>query len=262
MTRIRLWPGRQGTLTATFTVASTEADFRFDVHAEGHWQATRRGHHDPAASATCHVIDETKRLAAEHSVLAAAELQHRVNALLGRPRQLPETTVSLNWAHVHVHVDPETHQVAHTRLRLRARAQTQWELKQMTMAQAETYRDQLRDDPNLILAQLLLHSPQAITQETLEIIPQIARSVAAYAPGAMWVQTALLLDKWFADLPADAKRFIIDRLSTTLTEFGGEAIAQRLRDTHAASVPTEHPTQREGSDRRPAGLNGYDHHSG
>ncbi|MER5991535.1 hypothetical protein [Streptomyces viridosporus] len=261
MTRIRLWPGRRGTLTATFTAASTDDDFRFDVHAEGKWHTTRR-HHNPAAAATCHVIEETKRLAAECSILAAPELQYRANALLGRPTLLPESTVRLDWARVHVHVDPEDQHAAHTRLRLRARAQTQWELRQMTITQAETYRDQLREDPNLLLAQLILHSPQAITQQTLELIPQIAQSVAAYAPGASWVQTALLLDKWFADLPTDAKRFIIDRLCTTVTEFGGEAVAQRLRSAHAASASPSHSAWAEGSDCGLVGLNDHDHGTG
>ncbi|MET9834785.1 hypothetical protein ABZ078_37150 [Streptomyces sp. NPDC006385] len=125
------------------------------------------------------------------------------------------------------------------------------------MAQAETYRDQLREDPNLLLAQLLLHSPQAVTQQTLAIIPEIAKSIAAYAPGAAWMQTALLLDKWFADLPADAKTFIIDRLCTTVTEFGGETVAQRLRDAHGARVSTTYPGPAENLGSRPGGLNGH-----
>lgn len=256
MTRIRLWPGRRGPLAADFTAASTDEDFRFDVHAEGQWRAPRRGHHNPAAVAASHVIEETKRLAAECSILAAPELQHRVNARLGQPRPLYGTTVRLDGARVHVHVTPETQHAAHARLRLRARAQTQWELRQMAMTQAETCRDQLREDPSLLLAQMLLHSPQLITQQTLDIIPQVARSVAAYAPGATWVQTALLLDQWFGNLPADAKRFIIDRLCTTITEFGGEAVAQQLRIAHSSPTPTDHPARTEGTESASASLNG------
>jgi hypothetical protein len=60
-----------------------------------------------------------------------------------------------------------------------------------------------------------------------------------------WMQTGLLLDKWFADLPHDAKKFIVDRLCTTLTEFGGDAVAQRLKHAHGMPAPTARPVPSE-----------------
>lgn len=122
-------------------------------------------------------------------------------------------------------------------MRLRARARADWELKQLRVPQAAAYHDQLREDPTLVLAQLLLESPEAVTEQIVTIIPKVAEQVAAYAPGVAWVQIAYLLGERYGKLAPDAKQFVIDRLCTVATEFGGERIAQRLKDARGVVTP-------------------------
>ncbi|MEU8975629.1 hypothetical protein AB0D11_41615 [Streptomyces monashensis] len=233
-----LWPRsrRQGLFSLDFTADSTDQGFRFNVSAEGQWRNTSR-HHNPAAAASCHVIDEVAQLAATCSILAPAELQNRANARLGQSVPLTERGIRLNWAIVHVHVTAEDMDTARNQTRLRARIRMERELEQLQMTQALVYRDHLREDPTLVLAQMLLTSPETVSDQTIDIIPKLAEQVAAHAPGAAWVQTARLLDKWFGGMAPDAKRFIIDRMCTVAAEFGGERIAQQLQDVHQATSP-------------------------
>ncbi|MEU3620408.1 hypothetical protein ABZ725_50335 [Streptomyces sp. NPDC006872] len=219
-----------------FTAPSADQGLCFAISAQGQWRDAGR-HHDPGAVAALHIIDEVTPLAAASPLLAPVILQHRVNALLGHPRRLAGTGIRLNWTTVHVHVDPEDTRTAHTRTRLEARRRAEWEAKQLRMAQAVAYRDQLREDPTLVLAQMLLDAPQTVTDQTISLIPRIAEQVAAHAPGATWVQTARLLDAWFRDMAPDAKRFIIDRLCTVAAEFGGEYLAEQVEKAHRSDIP-------------------------
>ncbi|WP_406382090.1 hypothetical protein [Streptomyces sp. NBC_01618] len=225
-----------------FTAASADEVFRFAVQVEGQWRRRgRRFHHAPEAVAAAHVIDEFTKMAAACSIVTAVELQHRANVRFGRRVDLPGDRVRVDWATAQVYVSPEDLHVAQSRIRLRARARTDWELKQLRVVQTVAYRDQLREDPTLILAQLLLDSPAAVSDQTLAMIPKIAAHVGAHAPGAAWVQTAHLLNEWYGGLAPDAKQFIIDRLCTVAREFGGERVAQRLKDAHRIAADSPAP---------------------
>lgn len=214
-----------------FTAPSADQGLYFHISAQGHWCA-KKGHHDPGAAAAVHIIDEVTRLAAACPVLVPAALQYRANAQLGHPTHLADCQVRLDWATIQVHVDPDDACTAHQRARLAARQQAEWETRQLRMSQALTYRDHLRQDPTLVLAQLLLDAPQTITEQTIALIPKIAEQVAAHAPGATWVHTARLLDTWFRGLAPDAKEFIIARLCTVATQFGYEDLAEQVKSAH------------------------------
>ncbi|MEU5038706.1 hypothetical protein [Streptomyces rubiginosohelvolus] len=195
--------------------------------------------------AAAHVADVFAKMAATCPIVTAKDLQLRANARLGRRMDLPGDRVRVNWATVHVSASPEDVHMAQDRVRLRAQARADRDLRQLRFVQTLAFRDQLREDPTLILAQLLLDSPTAVTQQTLEMIPKIAAHVSSYAPGAAWVQTAHLLNEWYGGLAPDAKQFVVDRLCTVAGEFGGERIAQQLRDAHQGAtdsfVPSEGP---------------------
>ncbi|WP_131589640.1 hypothetical protein [Streptomyces seoulensis] len=222
-----------------FTAASADEGFRFAVHVQGQWRRRGRRHYAPAAAAASHVIDDITKLAAGFSILSPTALQERANARLGRPARLPSEGVSVTWALVQIHVTPEDLEAAQSRIRVRAQARADAELKQLRITQAAAYRDQLREDPTLALAQLLLESPEAVTEQTVTIIPKIAEQVAAYAPGAAWVQTAHLLAEWYGTMPPDAKQFVIDRLCTVASEFAGEEVAQRLKGVYGSPTGDE-----------------------
>lgn len=255
MSRTWPWSARRGCFSVEFTAASADEGFRFSAQVEGQWRRRGRRHHAPAAVVASHVIDEFGKLAAGCPIVAPTELQHRANALFGRSVNVPGEGVRMNWATVRVHVSPEDLHLAQSRVRLRARARADWELKQLRVVQAAAYRDQLREDPTLVLAQLLLESPEAVSNETLTMIPVIAERVAAYAPGAEWVQTARLLNEWYGGLAPDAKQFVVDRLCTVATEFGGARIAQRMQDAHGAAAAPPSPAE-EPAHESSTGLSG------
>jgi len=244
---LRRWAPRRGPVEAPFTVESADEGYRFDVRTEGEWHRTGR-HRDPAAAAARHVIDEVARLASTCSILAPAELEYRANACLGRPVDLPEAGVRLMWAAVHVHVAPDDLHDARAHLRARARARAAHQEQQLRIAQAVAYRDLLREDPTLALAQMLLENPTAVNGQTATLVEQLSQCVATYAPGAAWVETAQVLQESFGNLAPDAKQFVVDRFCTALTEFGQKRAAQRIRQAHgftetAPVTPAEPPVR-------------------
>jgi hypothetical protein len=236
----------RGTFEAAFTAASADEGFNFEVRADGRWGRSGRRQHDPESAAASYVIDEVSRLAATCSVLAATTLERKANAYLGSASDIPKLGVRVQWAQVHVDVAPEDQHEAETLMRLRARAKTDWEDRQLRIAQAAALRDQLREDPTLALAHLLLESPGTVTEQAISTIKAIGEHIAAHAPGAAWVKTAQLLEKSFGEMPPDAKQFIIDRVCRTLTEFGAKEAAQRIMQAHAVLVP--HSTPNEASE--------------
>lgn len=79
---------------------------------------------------------------------------------------------------------------------------------------------------------MLLEAPGQLDDKTVQLVQTLSDKVAAYAPGAAWVRTATLLEKTFGSLAPDAKSYVVDRLCTTLTEFGFKNEASQLHDSH------------------------------
>jgi hypothetical protein len=91
------------------------------------------------------------------------------------------------------------------------------------------FRDCLREDPTIALAQMLLETPAALTQETLSMLDAVGSRVAAYAPGREVVEVVQLLRDFTANLEPGAKKFMVDRLCAVLIEFGGRGTAEEIR---------------------------------
>ena len=238
MLRIRPFPTRRGPIALSFTVASAEGGYRFDVRTEGVWtRAWRTRQHNPGAAAASHVMDEVTQLAKTTSILAAAELQSRANTRLGLPADLCDTGVRMQWATIHVHARPEDVLDAQSRERAAASARLRREEQQHRINQYADFRDLLREDPTLALAQLLLEDPTSIASTGADLLSQISGYVATFAPGAQWVQTARLLEAAFGELKPDAKQFIVDRFCMALMEFGAKESAEHLRAVHRFTEP-------------------------
>ncbi|MEV7716092.1 hypothetical protein [Streptomyces sp. NPDC088184] len=177
------------------------------------------------------------QLAKTTSILAAAELEYRANARLGLPDDLCNTGVRMQWATIHVHARPEDTLDAQSRERMAASARLRREEQQHRINQYADFRDLLREDPTLALAQLLLEDPTSIASMGTDLLSQIAGYIATFSPGAQWVQTARLLESAFGELKPDAKQFIVDRFCLALMEFGANAPAEHLRAVHRFTEP-------------------------
>jgi len=222
------WYRRSGPIHGTFNAKSADPGYFFSIDVDGRWQA-RRTHHTPESVAISYVIEQVGRLAGSVSLLEHSRLQHQANDLLGRPVSLPRQNIRVLWASVHVHASPHDAADLLEAQRRSTTAKRADEEIRLRISRIITFRDGLREDPTLALAQMMLESPAKVTPETLATIESIAKYVATYAPGAEVVAVAQMLRDFTADLKPDAKQFIADRLCTVLIEFGGEAPAHQIR---------------------------------
>ena len=113
----------RGTFETAFPAASADG-FTFRIRVEGRWRRRLRRQQDPASAAASYATDEVIRLAAACSILAAAALESKANAHLGRPAKLARLGVRMQWARVHVGATLEDQHEAETRMRIRARARS------------------------------------------------------------------------------------------------------------------------------------------
>lgn len=227
----------RGTFEVEFPAVSADG-FTFNVRADGRWRWRGLRQHNHESAAASHVMDKVSRMAATYSVLAAATLERKANAHLGRAANVNGLRVRVQWARVHIDVEPQVRREAQTHMRLLVRAKADREDREVRIAQAVALRDLLREDPTLALAHLLLESPRKIDNHAIsETVKAIGEQVAAYAPGAAWVKTAQMLEKSFGELAPDAKQAIINRICRTLTEFGQKEAAQRIGQVHGLIFP-------------------------
>ncbi len=98
----------------------------------------------------------------------------------------------------------------------------------LRIARIISFRNGLREDPTLALAQMLLETPANVSPETLNTMETIATRIAANAPGAEAVAITQVVRDFIADLKPDAKQFIAERLCTVLVEFGGTLQAKQI----------------------------------
>ncbi|MFC5147133.1 hypothetical protein [Streptomyces aureoversilis] len=174
------------------------------------------------------MIEQVEALARPLSVLEHHRLQHQANAVLGQAVSLAHG-FWVRWASVYVHVLPQDLGALLDAQRRQLAAKLADETERLRIERIISFRNSLREDPTLALAQMLLESPAAVTPSTFDTMESIASRVAAYAPGAKAVAVAQLLRDFTAELKPDAKQFIADRLCTVLVEFGGTAEAEELR---------------------------------
>jgi hypothetical protein len=243
----RNWPQRRrrsGTLRDTIQTKSSDLGHFFILDIEGRWEErSRHAHHNPESVVTSYVIDQVGRRASSLSLLEHDLLQNQINSLLGRPINLSEHNIRLLWARVYVHARPQD--VVHLldMRRQQVSAKHADEEMRLRIDRITSFRNALREDPTLALAQMLLETPSAVSPETLNIMELIATRIAAYAPGTEFVAIAQVLRDFITDLKPDAKQFIVDRLCAVLVEFGGAAsvdqIRARTQPLDAQSVPRD-----------------------
>jgi len=219
---------RSGRINGTFTARSADAGYLFGVDVEGLWEErAKHPHHDPEAVAAAYVIEEVGRLACSLSLFEGAQLQDRSNRLLGKPVTLPHHTLRVIWATVHVRAEASDISDLVEMQRRRASAKRADDEMRIRIERITAFRDSLRDDPTLALAQMLLETPGAVSPETLDTMQSVAMYMASSAPGAE-VAIAQLLKAFVEDMKPDAKQYIVERLCEVLVEFGGGDAANQI----------------------------------
>jgi hypothetical protein len=167
-------------------------------------------------------------LAETVSLLDVELFQHRANALLSRPVDLPEQHLRLLWGQARVHAHSADVDAVRSALRRRRALQRADDEARLKMERVSMFRDSLREDPSLALA-LMLENGAALTHETLLTLDQITERVAASSPHAEAVVIAGLLREFFAGMKPDVKEHMAGRLCATLIEYGGDKQAKKIR---------------------------------
>jgi hypothetical protein len=220
---------RSSPLDATLKAESADDGYLFCLDINGFWEErTRHGNHNAESVVNSYVIEQIEPLAGSLSLLEYDRLEHKLNSLLGRPVSLPGR-IRLLWARVRVHAQPDDIGDLLEARRHRVAARRADEEMRMRIDRIIAFRNCLRDDPTLALAQMLLETPDKVTPETLATMESIAERIAEYAPGANSVVIAQLLRDFTANLKPDAKIFIAERLCKVLVEFGGAEPAEQIR---------------------------------
>jgi hypothetical protein len=230
--RLSRFRRRSGSLRRTFPAPSNDQGYSFEVEVAGFWEErTKTAHQNPESVLTTDIIERVRPLAEAVSLLDAELLQHRANALLGQPVDLPEHHLRLLGVQVRVHAHAADVAAVRDALRRRHALQRADEATRLKMERVTMFRDSLREDPSLALALMLLENRTTLTSETLQALDHITERVAASSPHAEAVVIAGLLREFVAGLQPDAKKHIANRLCTTLTEYGGDRQAEKIRAT-------------------------------
>lgn len=229
------WPRRlqrSGPLRETFTAHSADDGYYFQLEVEGRWEErARTPHRNPESVAATHVIELVRSLACSIPLLERERLQHQANSVLGQPVNVPDHSLRLLWAQVRVYANPDDVDDLLDAQRHRHALRRAAEAKRVKIEHIAAFRDSLREDPTLALAQMLLETPTAITHETIENLELVTQRVAANSPRVKTIVIAQLLRDFVAGLKPDAKQLIVDRLCTALVEFGGHEQAEKIRAT-------------------------------
>jgi hypothetical protein len=220
---------RSGRIGTTFTAESAESGYLFPIDLESLWQqGARSSQHNPESAVTAHVIRHVECLAKEHSLLQYKRLEHRANSLLGRPEGLADHIQVITAV---IHVNPEPGDITDI-IAARRRHEAAKHANENMRSRIELFamfRDHLRQDPTIALAQMLLETPSKVDSATLQTMESVASRVAAYSPGAETVAIAQLLRDFTENMDPDKKKYIMDRLCTVLIEFGARGPAERIQ---------------------------------
>jgi len=220
---------RSGRFIDTLAVESSDHGYLFSIDIDGTWgQEPRSKQANPTSVALSHVIEHLERLAETHGLLQYKLLEHRANCLLGQPTDLADH-VHLVRASVHVTAGSQDLADIAAIERRRSEAARADEAIRSRVQRLMVFRDCLREDPTIALAQMLLETPAALTPATLSLLDEVGSRVAAYAPGRETVEVVRLLRDFTANLQPGEKKFIVERLFDVLIEFGGRPTAEKIR---------------------------------
>lgn len=102
------------------------------------------------------MIEQIELLAKPLALLHYDRLQHQANAILGRPIRIHQYDLRLLWASLSVHAKPDDIESLLDAQRKRFAARQADQETRIRIERIATFRDALREDPTLALAQMLL----------------------------------------------------------------------------------------------------------
>ncbi|WP_159329849.1 hypothetical protein [Streptomyces tendae] len=234
------WPQpRAGRLDTTCALPSNITGRDFQLQLTGQWEelpATRQ-HHDPRAAATHHVLTMARAITVQRPLTEHHAVQAHLNAVLGRPCDLPDVPVRLLWAHAQLTTDPQDLEAVLAYQRQYYEAEAHDRLVQRRRKRAQELHDALSTTPALVLAHWFSDHPETLDGDTIDHLEQLVLAVTAYAPETVWVHTAHLLQTFVQQLDRDARHHLIHSMAQVFTRYDRPDLAEQLHTTYRDTAP-------------------------
>lgn len=217
-------------LHSDLPAAQLHPGYDFDIHLTGAWQDIPgpQQHRDPPAAAADHALTTARTITAHRYLTDTAAVQARINTVLGRPEQVPDSPVHLMWVQAHVTAAPQDLTAVTALLRTEHEQTLREEHDRRALQRTRQLRDALLADPTLAVTHWFAEHPEAINPALLTQVTQLVDTITAYAPANQWVQVARILQDFVHDLPVDTKQHLTDRLARLLGEYGRSDLAAQL----------------------------------
>lgn len=215
----------------TCSAPSSDPGCAFILTLTGAWEElpSPRPHHSPDAVATDHALTLARNITVGFPVTDDVPAAARINALLGRPADIPHVPVRLVWARAHLTAERDALSIAVSRQRHAHEQQLNRAERTRRVDEARSLRDSLISDPSLALAYWFATAPQSTDTDTLARLEKLLVTAAAYAPQGRWAPLARLLHEFADRLPDDARIHLIDTLATLTDRYGHPDITTAIQ---------------------------------
>lgn len=230
------WPTpRAGTLDLTCPAPSSTPGHPFTLTLTGAWEEvpSARPHHSPDAAATDHALTTAREITTAFPASDAVPAAVRINAVLGRPLDLPGIPVRLLWAKAHLSAGSEAVHAAQRHERHQREQEQRRAEQNRCMDEARVLRDTLMSDPSMALAYWFATAPHTVDAETVARLEHLFAAAAAYAPQGRWAPLARILHTFAERLTDEARIHLLDTLAALTDRYGHPDITSDIRSLRA-----------------------------
>jgi hypothetical protein len=219
---------------------STTNDEKFTAEFNVIWKAVRgqKVNSCPHAVIRHHLREAANKISSEKPVTQCAAASDEICAALATPHDdLRHSGVQISRTLVKVTVDRETLARAASRERSRKNARQRKQQLDDEIHYVDAFRSQVLADPGMALSFWLMKHPDKIDGNAYSHIENLSRRIAAYDPGNIWVQVALVVQDFAGKLTEEEQRRSIKFLGEWFTRYGMPEYADRLPQIPHSSSP-------------------------
>jgi hypothetical protein len=219
---------------------STTDDEKLTAEFNVTWKAVRgqKVNSCPHAVIRHHLREAANEISSEKPVTQCAATADEICAALATPHDdLRHSGIRISRTFVKVTVDRETLARAANRERSRKNARQRKQQLDDEIQYVDAFRSQVLADPGMALSFWLMKHPDKIDGNAYSHIENLSRRIAAYDPGNIWVQVALVVQEFAGKLTEEEQRRSINFLREWFTRYGMPEYADRLPQVPDSSSP-------------------------
>jgi hypothetical protein len=201
------------------------------AHFDLRWRRTRRSKkvHNPEVSILDYVRTQADSLTIKEPITRSQVVEDRINAILGTPRDICNSTIRLLWVGVRfAEVNEGVLSAALERERAQIAALRREEQQRDEIRCVEAFRSQILADPGMALAYWFKQHPDTVGTKSYESIEELARRIAAYDPSNKWVEIAKVIQSFVDRLTTSERRQLVESLSMWIARHGMHDLVAQL----------------------------------